>query len=331
MYLKNSQYQEIMRLYDEKQARQRRLLEQRRSEIYEAFPEYARLEDEITSLWASGARAAARRDSGSLAVDIAEKVRQLSMQQRQILTGAGYPEDYLEMQYDCPICRDTGFTGSEKCRCFKAAAAELLQRQSNIQAVLEKENFDTFRLEYYSDKADPALGISPRENMRTVLNVCRQFIRNFDEKGGSLLLYGDTGVGKTFLINCITKELLDSSHSCIYLTAPQLIKIMERSAFRRDTDADDYEQDSADYIWDCDLLIIDDLGSELNNAFVNAQLFTCIDKRLTAGKSTLISTNLQPEQLQSVYSERISSRLLSSYQVLWIFGDDIRMRLSLEA
>ena len=331
MYLKNSQYQEIMRLYDEKQARQRRLLEQRRSEIYETFPEYARLEDEITSRWASGARAAARRASGSQAGDISEKVRRLSGQQKQILTGAGYPEDYLEMQYDCPICRDTGFVGSEKCRCFTSAAAKLLQRQSNIQAVLEKENFDTFRLEYYSDQEDPALGISPRENMRTVLNVCRQFIRDFDEKGGSLLLYGDTGVGKTFLINCITKELLDSSHSCIYLTAPQLIKIMERSAFRRDTEADDYEQDSADYIWDCDLLIIDDLGSELNNAFVNAQLFTCIDKRLTAGKSTLISTNLQPEQLQSVYSERISSRLLSSYQVLWIFGDDIRMRLSLEA
>ena len=331
MYLKNSQYQEIMRLYDEKQARQRRLLEQRRSEIYEAFPEYARLEDEITGLWASGARAAARRASGSLAGEISEKVRRLSGLQKQILTAAGYPEDYLEMQYDCPICRDTGFVGSGKCRCFTAAEAKLLQRQSNIQAVLEKENFDTFRLEYYSDQEDPALGISPRENMRTVLNVCRQFIRDFDEKGGSLLLYGDTGVGKTFLINCITKELLDSSHSCIYLTAPQLIKIMERSAFRRDTEADDYEQDSADYIWDCDLLIIDDLGSELNNAFVNAQLFTCIDKRLTAGKSTLISTNLQPEQLQSVYSERISSRLLSSYQVLWIFGDDIRMRLSLEA
>ena len=331
MYLKNSQYQEIMRLYDEKQARQRRLLEQRRSEVYTALPEYARLEDEITGLWALAARAAARRANGSLTEDISEKVLQLSQQQRQILTSAGYPEDYLEMQYDCPICQDTGFVGSEKCRCFTAAATDLLQRQSNLQDVLEKENFDTFHLEYYSDKKDPVLGISPRENMRTVLSVCRQFISQFDEKGGSILLYGDTGVGKTFLINCITKELLDRSHSCIYLTAPQLIKIMERSAFRRDEDADDYEQDSADYIWDCDLLIIDDLGSEMNNTFVNAQLFTCIDKRLTEGKSTLISTNLQPEQLQSVYSERISSRLLSSYQVLWIFGDDIRMRLSLEA
>lgn len=329
MYLKNSQYQEIMRLYDEKQARQRRLLEHRRLEIYEAFPEYAQLEDEITGLWAAGARAAARRSPDGSADAISEKVRQLTQRQKQILTSAGYPEDYLEMQYDCPLCQDTGFIGSEKCRCFTAAVSELLYRQSNLQEVLKKENFDTFRLEYYSDKKDPVLGISPRENMRNVLSVCRQFIQNFDDQGGSLLLYGDTGVGKTFLINCITKQLLDSSHSCIYLTAPQLIRIMERSAFRRDEDADDYEQDSADYIWDCDLLIIDDLGSELNNAFVNAQLFTCIDKRLTMGQSTLISTNLQPEQLQSVYSERISSRLLSSYQVLWIFGDDIRMRLSL--
>ena len=330
MYLKNSQYQEIMRLYDEKQARQRRLLDQRRSEIYTAIPEYARIEDEITGLWAAGARAAARRNTDSSAEEISEKVRVLTDRQRQILTEAGYPEDYLQMQYDCPLCRDTGFVGSEKCRCFTAAAAELLYRQSNLQEILEKENFDSFRLEYYSDKTDPALGISPRDNMRSVLSACRQFIREFDEKGGSLLLYGDTGVGKTFLINCITKELLDSSHSCIYLTAPQLIKIMERSAFHRDEDVDDYEQDSADYIWDCDLLIIDDLGSELNNAFVNAQLFTCLDRRLSSGRSTLISTNLQPEQLQDIYSERISSRLLSSYQVLWIFGDDIRMRLSLE-
>ena len=329
MYLKNSQYQEIMRLYDEKQARQRRLLEIRRKEIYTAFPEYARLEDEITGLWAAGARAAARRSADSSAEEISEKVRLLTLQQRQILKLAGYPEDYLEMQYDCPICMDTGFIGSEKCRCFTAAVSDLLYRQSNLQEVLEKENFDTFHLEYYSDKTDPALGISPRDNMQNVLSICRQFIREFDEKGGSLLLYGETGVGKTFLINCITKELLDSSHSCIYLTAPQLVKILERSAFRRDEDADDYEQDASDYIWDCDLLIIDDLGSEMNNAFVNAQLFTCIDRRLISGKATLISTNLQPEELQRVYSERISSRLLSSYQVLWIFGDDIRMRLSL--
>jgi DNA replication protein DnaC len=207
---------------------------------------------------------------------------------------------------------------------------DLLYTQSNLQEILEVENFDNCCLDFYScNHIDPLTGRSSRESILTALRICHEFVDTFSNDSRSILLYGDTGVGKTFLINCITKELLDSSHSCIYLTAPQLIRILERSAFRRDEDADDYEQDSADYIWDCDLLIIDDLGSELNNSFVNAQLFTCIDKRLTAGRSTLISTNLQPEQLQSVYSERISSRLLSSYQVLWIFGDDIRMRLSL--
>ena len=330
MYLKNSQYQEILRLYDEKQARQRRLLEQRRQAIYDAFPEYAKLEDEITSLWAAGARGAARRDPDSSPERISEKVRPLARMQQQILTDAGYPPDYLELQYDCPLCRDTGFIDGNKCRCFTAAAADLLQRQSNLQEILQKENFDTFRLDYYSDQTDPALGISPRDNMRAVLTTCRQFIRDFDEKGGSLLLCGDTGVGKTFLINCITKELLDTAHSCIYLTAPQLVEILQNSVFRRGEDTDEYDQDTADYITDCDLLIIDDLGSELNNAFVNSQLFGCIDRRLTSGRSTLISTNLQPEQLQSIYSERISSRLLSSYQVLWIFGDDIRMQMSLD-
>lgn len=326
MYLKNAQFQEILRLYDEKQARQRHLLDLRRQEIFEALPAYARLEDEITGLWAQAARAAARGGDSSR---FSDRIPSLMEQQRQLLTEAGYPADYLEMQYDCPICRDTGFTDGHKCSCFTAAATDLLYRQSSIRDVLQKENFSSFRLDYYSDQTDPRLGISPRDNMRAVLQVCRQFIDSFEEKGGNLLLYGDTGVGKTFLINCIAKELLDAGFSCIYFTAPQLVDIMERSAFGRREDEDDYEQDAGGYIFDCDLLIIDDLGSELNNAFVNAQLFQCINTRLTAGRSTLVSTNLRPEDLQSIYSERISSRLLSAYDVLWIFGEDIRMKLSL--
>lgn len=326
MYLKNAQFQEILRLYDEKQARQRRLLESHRQEVFEAIPEYARLEEEITGLWASAARAAARKGDPE---PFSGRIPSLAGQQQQLLTEAGYPADYLEMHYDCPICRDTGFIDGRKCRCFTAAATELLYRQSSIKDVLEKENFSSFRLDYYSDRPDPRLGISPRDNMRSVLKACRQFIDCFEDHSDNLLLYGDTGVGKTFLINCIAKELLDAGYSCIYLTAPQLVEIMERSAFRRDEDADDYEQDTGEYIFDCDLLIIDDLGSELNNAFVNAQLFECLNTRLTAGRSTLISTNLRPEELQDTYSERISSRLLSSYEVLWIFGEDIRMKLSL--
>ena len=156
------------------------------------------------------------------------------------------------------------------------------------------------------------LGISPRENMQAVLNTCHDFIDHFDEQARNLLFYGDTGVGKTFLTNCVARELLNTSHTVIYLTAFHLVDILQNNTFGND-DMDDSDENMFHYILDCDLLIIDDLGTELNNA-------------LLSEKSTIISTNLSLDELQNEYSERIFSRLISNYEIMLILGDDIRIK-----
>lgn len=324
MPLKNSQYNTIMRQYDLYRQAASKERQQRLEEVYEKIPSFAQIDAQIASVAANFARA---RISGR-AVDassVHENIAGLEAQKLALLAQYGYPEDYLELHYHCPDCQDTGFIGGEKCHCFKQAVVDLVYLQSNIKERLLEENFNHFDIRYYSEKKDPRLGISPRENMESVLKTCREFIQNFDTVHANLLFYGHTGVGKTFLSNCIAKELLDSAHTVIYLSAPQLIEIMERHTFGRE-EISEQPEEMPDYIRDCDLLIIDDLGTEMNNFFTAAQLFSCINGRQLNQKSTIISTNLSLDDLQENYSERIFSRLISHYQVTLILGDDIRIK-----
>lgn len=322
MPLKNAQYNAIMRQYDLRRFEAVNEQKRRREHIYETIPQFMDIDAEIATVAASHARA---RIMGTPAPDIHHTISELEQRKLALLISHGYPENYLEPVYQCRVCSDTGFIGDQKCHCFKQAIVDLVYAQSNIKERLEEENFDHFNLDFYSDEKDPHFGISPRENMRYVLDTCQTFIKNFDQSFDNLLFYGSTGVGKTFLSNCIAKALLDQAHTVIYLSALSLMEILENHAFHRSED----EQDADDmyaYILDCDLLIIDDLGTEVSNAFTTSQLFACLNSRLLGKKSTIISTNLSLDDLQDIYSERIFSRLISSYQVTLILGDDIRIK-----
>lgn len=324
MSLKNSQYQTIMRQYDLTQLHHRHLLDLRRQEIAERVPAYTQLETEIAGIYAARARAAVLGESQP-ADELQARITDYRRRQQQLLADAGYPANYLEPTFTCPDCQDTGFINGEKCHCFKQAMVDLLYNQSNIHDILDKENFDTFDINYYSSKKDKHLGISPYELMQATLHTCREFINDFDHHARNLLFYGATGVGKTFLSHCIAKELLETSHTVLYLTAFHLLDILQDNTFGHD-ELDDNGENMFGSILDCDLLIIDDLGTELNNSFFSSQLFLCINERLTNRKSTIISTNLALDELQNQYSERISSRILSYYDVLLILGDDIRIK-----
>ena len=157
--------------------------------------------------------------------------------------------------------------------------------------------------------------------MNKFFSVCHYFIDHFDDEFNNLYFYGDTGIGKTFLSNCIAKELLDRGYSVIYFTAFQLFDILGRDKFGRNENASDAHQN----IFGCDLLIIDDLGTELSNSFTSSQLFLCLNERILRRKSTIISTNLRMNQLADIYSERVLSRISSSYTVMNLFGADIRI------
>ncbi|HPU63895.1 MAG TPA: ATP-binding protein [Mobilitalea sp.] len=329
MSLKNDQYNKILREYEERRLKNKYELDKRIEEVYKAIPRIKELEEQIITLSAESGRQALFGNTEALE-NLRKTTAQIKEMQRKLLVENGYPEDYLDMRYHCAKCRDTGFIDSEKCSCFKQAIADAIYMGSSIKSVLERENFRTFSFKYYSDDyIDETTGLSPLSNMQKIVASCKSFIRHFDEKHENLLFIGNTGVGKTFLANCIAKELLDRGYTVIYLTAFRLFDILEKYKFGKEEEDSLIASDQFDYILDCDLLIIDDLGTELNNSFTTSQLYHIINERLLRQKSTIISTNLSLDNLLTIYSERIYSRIISNYSIRRIIGDDIRLRKAL--
>lgn len=326
MALSNSQYDQLMRAYEKRQLDNERQLRARYENACAAIPALRSMDDEIASVSVSGARTFLDGDTASLA-SLKERIRTLSAQKRLLLTEHGFPEDYLELHYTCPDCRDTGYIGPEKCHCFKKAMIDLLYTQSNLQEVLKTENFSTFSLRYYSDNhIDPLTGRSSKESVQTALKICHNFVDTFSDEFQNILLYGDTGVGKTFLSHCIARELIEASRSVIYFSASRFFELLAQNTFNK---KDASETDMFTHIYECDLLIIDDLGTELANGFTISQLFACLNERILRRKSTIISTNLALDDIKSIYSERIFSRISSSYIMLRLTGDDIRIQKKL--
>lgn len=325
MALKNFQYNKILREYDSRQLKNRHDLELRTNEVYKKIPQLQTIDEEIISNSIAVAKLLIMGDDSSLK-NLKEVNLDLSMRKIELLCEHGYSKDYISLRYNCTDCKDTGYIGTKKCHCFKQAIVDLVYSQSNMKRAITQENFDTFSFDYYSNQyIDEATKLTPLDNAYKVLNTCHNFIKNFDKNYENILLYGNTGVGKTFLANCIAKELLDSAHTVIYLTAFQLFDILEKNKFGKNND--NYEAENQfDYILSCDLLIIDDLGTELNNTFVTSQLYLCINERHLRQKSTIISTNLSWNDLNTNYSERIFSRITSNYHLLKIVGEDIRLK-----
>ena len=322
MSISNSQYDEIMREYDMRQLRNKDLLAERRREVYQANPRLKEIEDAIANCSVQSARKLLSGDTEAMTA-LRAQLAAFRREKDELLQTAGYPADYLSPIYTCPDCQDTGYIDGKRCHCLKQAIINVVYSQSNIRPILERENFSTFSYAYYSDtQTNPATGLTALETAQHAVKECLDFIDHFSQKPKNLLFYGDTGVGKTFLSNCIAKELLDRGNSVIYFSAFQLFDTLGKGMFERDSDAIAAHQN----IYDCDLLIIDDLGTELPNTFTASQLFLCVNERILRQKSTIISTNLNPNQINEIYSERTLSRISSNYTTLKLFGDDIRIK-----
>ena len=260
-----------------------------------------------------------------------KKIQHLRQQRTDLLKEYGYPENYLQPAYTCPDCQDTGYINNQRCHCLKQASIDLVYTQSNLRNILQTENFSNLSFDYYSDSKDmidPATQYTPLEAAQNAVAQCRNFIRSFEKPDDfqNLLIFGDTGIGKTFLSNCVAKELLDTGHSVIYFSAHQLFELLTDQQFGRTS-----QFSAADYrnIFDCDLLIIDDLGTEAINTMTTSQFFVCLNERILNHKSTLISTNLELTELATYYSERIFSRIFNNFTVLHLFGNDIRIQKKL--
>lgn len=322
MSLSNAQYNTLMRAYEEKQVRNRDLQNARFEKACRMIPELRALEGSISRCSLEQARKLLSGDDNALAV-LKEQLHTLSDQRTSLLKEAGLPSDYLEPSYDCPDCHDTGYIGNQKCHCFQKAAIDLFYTQSHLKGLLESENFDSFSFEYYSQNyIDRLSGQNSLQLARRAYDECQHFIQTFDTEHTNLLLFGTTGIGKSFLTHCIAREIMNSIHSVLYLTATDFFDaLLSKAIGRTDESLNLYEQ-----IQECELLIIDDLGTERNTEFVVSQLFVCLNDRILNQKSTIISTNLTLDEIKANYTERTFSRISNHYRILRLAGDDIRIQ-----
>lgn len=322
MSLTNSQYNILMRAYEAKQVHSRDLLNLHYEKACQAIPELAELDASISQQSILQAKRLLDGDETALA-SLKHTIQSLSLKRTELLVQAGFPADYLEPSYDCYDCHDTGYIGNQKCHCFQKAAIDLFYTQSHLKGLLETENFDSFSFDYYSQNyIDRLSGQSSLQLAKRAYQECQNFIQNFDSEHQNLLLFGTTGIGKTFLTHCVAREIMNSIHSVLYLTATDFFEALLAKVLNRTDDILDlYEQ-----IQECELLIIDDLGTERNTDFVVSQLFVCLNDRILNHKSTIISTNLTLDEIKTNYTERTFSRISNHYRILRLAGDDIRIQ-----
>lgn len=315
------------RLEEESRLRRDRA-EQARLEAYRRQPRLEQLDRRIQGTMA-GLVAAALRQGGDAAAAVRavrEENQSLQRERAVLLGGLGLPEDALDDKPACPLCRDTGWQGAKMCRCLRQLCAQEQIQELSKLLDLGEQSFDTFRLDYYSQTPYPGRGASPRGNMELVYDVCLSYATKFGRFAiRNLFLSGAPGLGKTFLSACIARTVSESGFSVVYDTAGNVFAQFEARKFLRDSPNGLDARDETRRYLNCDLLILDDLGSELTTQFTQSALYELVNTRLVGEKHTVISSNLSMEEAARRYAPQIASRLDGEYHVLHFFGDDIRL------
>ena len=325
MSQKNRIYKAIQREYEQIRSRNAAALRQRKEQVYSHVPRISEIEDEMSLLGIriGGLVIKQPERAVELAAKLRQDIAQLRKEKDRLLCENGYSIETLNLEYDCQKCNDTGYIGTDKCTCMKQKLMDAAYDQSNVRQIIEIENFDTFDIRLYSESTDPSIGLSPRENMKEILRICLKFTKNFGREYNNLLFHGGTGLGKTFICNCIAKELLDNGFTVLYMTAGQLFKMIEEQRFGKMDDEE--KEDYTDDILDADLFIIDDLGTEFSTILSSSELFHIINARLLKRRPVVLSTNLSPANFVDQYSDRLVSRMMGEYEILHIIGNDIRV------
>lgn len=317
---------DILRSYEKRRDLAKLQLEERQKDVYSQIPEIKDIDEEISKLGLSLIKLVLQnpKDKDSIVGDAKNKIDKLKEKKEALLNKFNVPSGYLEIIYNCKVCNDKGFLQSgQKCNCFKQEIVNEAYKMSNLSRMLNTQNFSNFDGSLFSAKKAEGFNVSPRQSISEIFNICDDFVKNFEiDNNENLLFYGDTGLGKTFMSNCIAKEILDKGHIVIYQTAFKMFEIIEDYKFKN---ADEHiSKDNYNNIFECDLLIIDDLGTELANSFTNSELFNILNTRLLNGKKTIISTNLTPSQLGEDYTQRIFSRIFDRFRMVKFIGDDLR-------
>lgn len=299
-------------------------LQRRKKKIFMEIPEYRRLEEAFPKrgiealrkrLLGTPSDASDESEASSLLPNAVSALYAQQTAKKELLLSHGYPEDYLDEHFDCPCCQDTGYINGEKCRCLKLQEIGLLYDQSHLKQLARYNNFSLLSREFY--QGEDLLRFTK------AAELCRRFVSDFNHTYKNIYFYGTVGTGKSFLSICCGSELLQMGYSVLYFSAADLFDRLSDSAF--DYHSRDVWQDLNEDLYTCDCLIIDDLGTELTNNFINTRLFTLINERHIRQKATIISTNLQLEEIQHRYSDRLFSRIMSGYEICKLSGPDIRL------
>lgn len=309
---------ELARQREAQSSRQRSRLE----EAYISVPRIKQIDILLRRNMTQAAVAAfSGKGDGYMTMEKAKEENLALQQERKTLETQHFAPGWLDETPVCPRCGGTGYLGSSMCQCLHRLCAQE-QRKSLSRLCTGLERFENFKLEYYSDRIDPDFGASHRQIMERTFARCRQYAENFRLGAPNLLFNGGTGLGKTFLSACIAEVLTDKGYSVVYESAPQLFAKLEKNRFNP---TEQTRADAESYL-SCDLLIIDDLGTEMPGGFVTAALYSLLNDRLLENKSMLISTNLIAEELPERYSGQIASRLQGNFKVLTFLGEDVRVR-----
>jgi len=313
--LTTEDYNEILNGYNLRQIEHAHELEERRKEVFDKIPSYSKTEEDMVTFSAERARALIRGNKEE-ADRLAEKIEDLLRNQKLALIEAGFPIDYLEPIYTCKECKDTGFVGGNRCSCFRLALIERLFEQNNIRDYLSNENFSSIRY-------DLQIGEDERRFEKAV-SKARNFVEEIENGPQNICFSGPVGTGKSFLSKCILGEMLKKGYSCIYFSAPTLFSTIGDYKFHKSASQ---TVNPTELLYSCDLLVIDDLGTELTNSFCVSELLTLLNEREKARKSMVISTNLSLEELNNTYSDRVFSRMFSNFEFCPLTGQDVRIYL----
>jgi DNA replication protein DnaC len=312
--------------YNKKRLKAAQDADVRKEELYERVPNLENIDKSIKllSIKLSKLILSNPENMDDEMFNLRKNLDNLKMEKNEMFEKYKIPNNFLDYDYECKKCNDTGYTtDGKRCKCFNKQVIDYLYKMSNIVHMLSKENFDTFDINVFSNTPYNNETYTPKQNMYNILETCEDFCNNFDRVNMNLLFYGGTGLGKTFMCNCIAKALIDMEKTVLYLTAFNLFEILENHKFNRTNET---EENRINYnlMFESDLLIIDDLGTEFNNSFTNAELFNIINERLISDKKTIISTNLSLEQLAEAYSDRIMSRVFNNFMAHKFYGKDLR-------
>ena len=295
--------------------------EQRTDRIRREIPETAELDRQLRAVCGSILSAIGRPDNKERLKQIEQHTKAADAMLRDLLTAKGYPADYLDVHYTCQRCDDTGFVGGRPCVCLKQEIGRISAEQFNVRSQLVLCSFADFSLDYYRD-------LPPEQfhAMEQNLAVCKAYADSFSpERSGSLLMSGNTGLGKTHLSLAIANALLQRGVHVIYDSIGSLLHILEQEHFGRG----DSDSDTLSTMLDCDLLILDDFGTEFRTSFSRSMIYTILNSRMNAGKPMIVNTNLTLGEIREEYGDRVVSRLISASQMLAFYGRDIRIQKSL--